>query len=83
MTEEEVENEAREELKKPTFDLIKDSIREANSSKGDNLDLIKHLIKRLAIHQLILEERANKTNCLLLLMTIILVILTIVLIIKP
>lgn len=65
---------------KKSIELIKDTIREANTlprnpaPEKENLDIIKHLIKRLAIHQILLEEKANKTNCWLLILTIILTI---------
>jgi hypothetical protein len=88
MTEEEIEAEAKKELVKPMLEFVKDSIREANTlrkapaAKEQNLDIIKHLIKVLAVHQVVLEKRASQTNCLLLLITIILVVLTFLLLFK-
>lgn len=83
MDEIEVKREAESETTKNAIELIKDSIREATTlprspaSEKENLDIIKHLIKRLAIHQIVLEEKANKTNCLLLFLTIISTIATV------
>ncbi|MGA2911678.1 MAG: hypothetical protein ABSE17_03550 [Candidatus Levyibacteriota bacterium] len=80
MTEVEIENEAKQQLKKPMLEFVKDSIREANAlrknpaAEEQNLDIIKHLIKILAIHQVVLEKRASKTNYLLLLLTLFTVI---------
>ena len=76
MEESEVKNEAEKELEKSSIELIKDSIREANTlpqtpaMEKENLDIIKHLIKRLAIHQIVLEEKADRTNRLLLFLSI-------------
>ncbi len=77
MNEKDIEKEACLERFKNSDELIKDAIREANTlpktpaSEKDNLDIIKHLIKRLAIHQVSLEKEASKTNKWLLLLTII------------
>ncbi len=81
MEEKDIEEEARLELTKETYELVKDIIREANklpkeqpASEKENLDIIKHLIKRLAVHQISLEERAKRTNNLLILLSIIMAI---------
>jgi len=72
-----IENEAKQELAKPMLEFVKDVIREANTlplnpaNEKNNLDIIKHLIKRLAIHQVVLEKKASRTNYLLLLLTLI------------
>lgn len=77
MNEKDIEKEAYLERFKDSNELIKDAIREANAlpktptSEKNNLDIIKHLIKRLAVHQVSLEREANKTNKWLLLLTII------------
>lgn len=77
MNEQSVVEEMKEELDKNHKELIKDIIREANTlpkspaGEKDNLDIIKHLLKRLAVHQILLEEKANKTNFWLLVLTII------------
>ena len=64
--------EAKDEFNKPFIQLACDSIREANArpkpndeefaSEKENLDKIKHLIKRLAVHQVALDDKASKTN---------------------
>ena len=77
MNEKDIEKEAYLEQFKNPNELIKDAIREANTlpktpaSVKQNLDIIKHLIKRLAMHQVSLEKEASKTNSRLLLLTII------------
>lgn len=80
MNEAEIVSEAKQEISKNIQELIKDSIREANTlpkslasaaSEKENLDIIKRLVKRLAIHQLILTQRADNTNRLLLILSFI------------
>jgi len=77
MSEKEIEIEAYLESLKDPDELVKDAIREANTlpkapaTERDNLDIIKHLIKRLAVHQVNLETKADSTNKWLLLLTII------------
>lgn len=81
-----IEKEAYLEKLKSPNELIKDVIREANTlpkfnetaSEKENLDIIKHLIKRLAMHQISLEEEASQTNSKLLWLTIITTIATII-----
>ncbi len=69
MKEEYIECEARLEFTKKARELAKDIIREANTppqdpaSEKENLDIIKHLIKRIAVHQISLDARAKWTNC--------------------
>ena|SRR3990172_10024604 len=82
MTEEEIKTEVEHEFHKKQKELAKDVIREANTlpkepaSEKENLDLIKHMLKRLAVHQLIIEEQSKKTNRLLLTITVVIAILT-------
>ena len=84
MNKKEIMCEAYEETTKSTKQLIEDCIQEANTlpksvaPEKENLDIIKHLIKRLAIHQLLLEKEANKTNCWLLILSIISTIATVI-----
>lgn len=67
---------------KETIELVKDMIREANTPipmdkcayEKMNSDIIKHLIKRLATHQVILSDRAKKTNYWLIVLSIIMAI---------
>lgn len=60
--------EALEELQKPLEQLAEDIFREANTlpsapaGEKENLDIIKHLIKRLAAHQISLENKTQETN---------------------
>jgi len=78
--EEEIEQELKQEFKKRHTDLAKDIIREANTlpeepaGENENLDIIKHLIKRLAVHQLIIEEQAKIANARLVVLSIIMAI---------
>jgi len=80
MNEKEIEKEAYLETTKDTNELIKDSIREANTvpkyfaGEKENLDIIKHLLKRLAVHQIVLQKRANDTNNLLIMLSIIMAV---------
>ena len=81
MEENDIENEARLEFKKNMEELVKDIIREANTlpkgqpaSEKENLDIIKHLIKRLAVHQISLDNRAKKINILLIILSFIMTI---------
>lgn len=77
LTKDQVKVEVKEELKKPLKQLMTDIIREANSDYENtstekmNLDIIKHLIKRLDLHILNIEEKANFTNKLLIFLSII------------
>ncbi len=80
MTNEEIEVEVKSEFEKNPRELAKDMVREANlipqkpASEKENLDIIKHLIKRLTIHQAVLQDRTNKTNCWLIVLSIIMAI---------
>lgn len=80
MNEEDIEKEANSEEKKKTKELIKDTIREANTGpenpleEKENLDIIKHLIKRLAIHQIILQKRTGDTNRWLIVLSVIMAV---------
>lgn len=80
MTEKDIEREADSEFKKDFNELAKDIIREANTlpkepaTEKENLDIIKHLIKRLALHQINLELSSKKTNFLLVVLSIIMAI---------
>ena len=73
------QREGNLELNKKTKKLVYDIIREANTLPGinkvagpeQNLDIIKHLIKRLAVHQIILEEKAKILNKILIILSII------------
>jgi cell division protein FtsX len=72
--------EALNEFKKKAGQQIQDIIDEANTlpsapaSEKENLDIIKHLIKRLANQQVSLNEKAKWTNRLLIILSIIMAI---------
>ena len=80
MMEKNIEGELCLEFQKNRNELIKDIIREANTlpentaSEIENLDIIKHLIKRLAIHQVSLDDGVKKMNNLLIFLSIIMAI---------
>ena len=80
MTEKDIKREAEAESKKPFEQLKQDIIREANTlpekpaGEKENLDIIKHLIKRLALHQISLEAKAKKANILLIVLSVIMAI---------
>ncbi|OGH10810.1 MAG: hypothetical protein A3B38_03865 [Candidatus Levybacteria bacterium RIFCSPLOWO2_01_FULL_36_13] len=71
MNKKEIKIEAYLDQQKKPHQLIEDVIAEANETKGDSQDRIKHLIKRMAIDQIILKQRADRTNNLLIILTII------------
>lgn len=80
MKEEELQREVNDEFTKDHYHLASDIIKEANTlpktpaGEKENLDIIKHLIKRMAVHQLILEYQAKRTNCILIILSIIMAI---------
>jgi len=80
MTEEEITKETQIELKKNIKQMANDIIREANSNPNfptfeqKSLDIIKHLLKRLDLQQLNTIKRQNKTNRLLILLSVIMTI---------
>jgi hypothetical protein len=71
------QKEGNEELLKEPKQLIYDIIREANTlpkncaAPEQNLDIIKHELKRLAEHQVILEEKSSQTNLILVILSVI------------
>lgn len=70
-TKKEIKIEAFLEQQKKPQQLIEDVIAEANETNGDSQDRIKHLVKRMAIDQIMLKQRASRTNTLLIILTII------------
>ena len=78
MDEKQVEEEVEKEYKKSPREFAKDAVREANNlprkepaSVEQNLDIIKHLIKRLTIHQTILEDKAGHLTKWLIILSVI------------
>ncbi len=67
--------EALDEFNKSSAHQIQDIIAEANNlpknpaSEKENLDIIKHLIKRLAYQQVSLNKKAKWTNLLLIILS--------------
>jgi predicted GTPase len=80
MTEEDIRREAQEEFSKGVMQLAMDAIREANTlpagpaSEKENLDSIKHLIKRLAVHQVSLDASARKASKWLVILSVIMAV---------
>ena len=72
--------EADIELKKSSRQLAEDIIYEANklpdapAGEQENLDIIKHLLKRIALHQLALDEQGRKTNKRLLVLSVVMAV---------
>ena len=72
--------EAYDELNKNAGQQIQDIIDEANNlptepaHEKENLDIIKHLIKRLAYQQVSLNEKAKLTNRWLMILSIIMAV---------
>lgn len=71
LTKKEIKVEAFLEQQKKPQQLIEDVIAEANETKGGSQDRTKHLIKRMAIDQIMLKQRADKTNVILIILTVI------------
>jgi len=77
---EKIKKEANDEFKKSLPHLAQDIIREANTlpsepaGEKENLDIIKHLLKRIALHQLVMDKQNRRTICILILLSIIMVV---------
>ena len=77
LTENQIKEEVSAEFGKSIDELMFDIVREANSEREDsaseklNLDIIKHLIKRLDLHILNIEKKASFTNKLLIFLSIV------------
>ena len=71
---------AAAELAKQPRQLSEDIIREAIThpeqpeGEKENLDIIKHLLKRIALHQLALDRQGRRTNLILIVLSIIMAI---------
>lgn len=80
ISEEQVRREIEDEFAKGLTTLARDITREANThptqpeGEKENLDIIKHLIKRLAIHQVCLVHQSKRTNRRLRILSIIMAI---------
>ena len=80
ITDEQVRIELDAEFSKDLRALAADITREANThpvepeGEKENLDIIKHLIKRMAFHQVCLQEQAKRTNRWLLVLSIIMAV---------
>jgi hypothetical protein len=78
--EDKIRKEAADELSKKPDQLAADIIREANThperpeGEKENLDIIKHLLKRIALHQLALDKQAKRTNWWLIVLSIIMAV---------
>jgi hypothetical protein len=78
--EDNIRNEAAAELRKEADQLAADIIREANThpekpeGEKENLDIIKHLLKRIALHQLTIDAQGKRTNRILIWLSIIMAI---------
>ena len=64
ISDEKIKTEANDEFKKSLDYLARDIIREANTlpctpaSEKENLDIITHLLKRIALHQLVFDKQS-------------------------
>ncbi len=80
LNEKEIKKEAKIELNKTIENMAIDIIRESNSipsqylSVEENIDIIKHLIKRLDLQQLNTIKKQKLTNILLIILSIIMAI---------
>jgi len=78
--EENIRREAAAELAKEPRQLSEDIIRETitprekPASERENLDIIKHLLKRIALHQLALDRQGRRTNGILIVLSVIMAI---------
>jgi len=73
MTEDAIKEDAFSHFNKKDKQLAMDIVREANASQeeGGAPDRIKHLVKVMALQQLVLAKQARRTNCYLLLLSVI------------
>jgi hypothetical protein len=77
ISDEKLKTEAHDEFRKSLDILAQDIIREANTLPGEaagekeNLDIIKHLLKRIALHQLVLDKQNRRTILILIILSII------------
>jgi len=78
--EEKTREQASAELAKGPQQLGEDIIREASThpdmpeGEKENLDIIKHLLKRIALHQLALDRQGRRTNLILIVLSIIMAV---------
>jgi hypothetical protein len=78
--EESIRREAAAELAKGARQLSEDIIREASThpdkpeGEKENLDIIKHVLKRIALHQLALDRQSRWTNRILIVLSVIMAI---------
>jgi hypothetical protein len=78
--EQKIREEATAELAKGPQQLAEDIIREASThpekpeGEKENLDIIKHLLERIALHQLALDRQGRRTNRILIVLSIIMAI---------
>jgi hypothetical protein len=81
-SDDEIKKEVKEEFKKPKDKLAFDIVKEANSnydnseaaSEKVNLDIIKHLLKRLDLHIISIDKKAKWNNIILIFLSIIMAI---------
>jgi hypothetical protein len=76
LDEEKIRVEINDEFKKDLTQLAEDIVREANTlpsgptaGERENLDIIKHLLKRIAVHQLVIDKQNRRTNKLLIVLS--------------
>jgi proline racemase len=80
ISEDQVGREIKDEFAKDLTTLAQDITREANThpdkpeGEKENLDIIKHLLKRMAIHQVSLQKQSKRTNVWLFVLSIIMAI---------
>ena len=80
ISDEKIKTEAHDEFRKSLDHLAQDIIREANTLPGgpasekENLDIIKHLLKRIALHQLVLDKQNRRTILILIILSIIMAV---------
>lgn len=80
ISDEKIKTEADDEFRKSLGHLAQDIIREANTLPGEpagekeNLDIIKHLLKRIALHQLVLDKQNRRTILILIILSIIMAV---------
>jgi len=68
------DDEVEGELCKSDHQLARDLIDEAMAKRGNDLDNVKHLLKRVGFHQIVLARQSRRTNCWLLVLSVLMVI---------
>ena len=73
MSNDDLKREVESEFAKSDAQLGQDLIQEAMTNRSDS-DSVKHLLKRLGLHQLVLDRQVKTANCRLLWLSVVMAI---------